>query len=352
VGSTIAAGAEVTVNLAFAPTTVGLFTDALTFTTTGGNVTIPVSGTATTAPHMSLSATVLPYGDVGIGGSRSLSFTVTNDGGGPLTITRSKLPSGAFSATTDIPEGTVIASGASVTGTVRFAPTALGPASANWELNSNDGTGLKTIVFNGTGVAPTLPALPFTSGWQLNGSASASGGDLTLTPNEPLRAGSAFWPTPVATDDLTVAFDATIDQGTGADGLTFVFADPAAGATATSLGAAGGGLGYSGIPGVAVTLDTYRGGSDPSANFVSIATAASGDNFTYAATSSAIPILQNSTRRVVLRYVGGVLQVSIDGVLYLTQPVLIAPNALLGWTAGTGGFSNRHLINNVTFAYG
>jgi hypothetical protein len=351
VGSTIGAGAEVTVSVAFAPTTIGLFTDELTLTTTGGNVTIPVSGTATSAPHMTLSATMLPYGDVPVGGTRSMSFIVGNDGGGPLTITRSKPPSGVFSATTDIPEGTVIAPGGSITGTVRFAPTALGAASATWDINGNDGSGARVITFTGNGVSASLPNVPAAGGWQLNGFASMSGSDLILTPNEFVRAGSAFWPTPISTDGLTIGFDATIDQGDGADGMTFTFGNPSAGAAPTSIGSAGGGLGYSGIPGVTVTLDTHQNGSDPNGNFVGIATSASGDTFNYAATNTTIPLLDNSTRRVVLRYSGGVLQVSIDGVVYLTQTVSVAPLSYVGWTAATGGLTNRHRVTNVSFSY-
>ena len=97
-----------------------------------------------------------------------------------------------------------------------------------------------------------------------------------------------------------MTFDETIDQGTGADGLTFTFANPALGAVPTSLGGPGGSLGYSGIPGVAVTFDTYQNGPDPSANFMGIATGAQGDILTYLATNTTIPTLLNATRRVVV----------------------------------------------------
>ena len=80
-----------------------------------------------------------------------------------------------FSATVNIPEGTTIPAGGSVTGTVRFAPTALGAVSAGWDINGNDGSGLKTITFTGTGVNTPLPNPPITgSGWQLNGSATVN----------------------------------------------------------------------------------------------------------------------------------------------------------------------------------
>ena len=51
---------------------------------------------------------------------------------------------------------------------------------------------------------------------------------------------------------MTIDFDATIDTGTGAEGLTLTLADPSAGATA--LGAGGAGEGFGGIKGIAVPL--------------------------------------------------------------------------------------------------
>jgi hypothetical protein len=350
-GSTLGPGQSIALNIVFAPTTTGVFTDAIQVQTTGGDIEIPVSGTATTAPHMTLSATVIPFGSVALGDASSMSFTVRNDGGAPLTITRSKPPAGVFSDTAHIPEGTTIPPGASVTGTVRFAPTAIGSASAIWDFNSDDGTGVKIVTFTGTGVVPTPPGPPAGGGWQLNGSASMNGSTLILTPAGNDQAGSAFWPTPVSANGLTISFDARIDQGTGADGMTLTFADPLAGATPTSLGTPGGGLGYSGIPGVAISFDTFRNGGDPSDNFVGIATTAFGDSLVFLATNSSIPPLQNATRRVVIRYTNGTLNVFIDGTLYLSQAVSISPWALVGWTAGTGGLTNRHSVSNVTFSY-
>src|ERR1039457_3624619 len=67
-------------------------------------------------------------------------------------------------------------------------------------------------------------------------------------------------------------FDALLENGTGADGLTFALLNAASGAP--GLGASGGGLGFSGNSGVAVALDTYQNSQNPSANFVGVATGA------------------------------------------------------------------------------
>jgi hypothetical protein len=235
-----------------------------------------------------------------------------------------------------------------VTGTVRFAPTVTGAQSAGWDITGNDGAGLRTITFSGTGIAPAPPVPPASGGWQLNGAAAMSGANLVLTPNVANQAGSAFWPSVVPTANFQVSFDVTIDQGSGADGMTFTFADPAA-AGPTALGPSGGGLGYSGIPGAAVTFDTYQNGLDPSSNFIGIATSGLGDDISYASTATSIPALRNTTRHVVLQYAGGVLSVTYAGAVVLSTPVTLPPNAYIGWTAGTGGSTDRHMVSNVTF---
>ena len=70
---------------------------------------------------------------------------------------------------------------------------------------------------------------------------------------------------------MTVEFDASIGGGTGADGMTFAIQNAAAtGASASKLGRRGGGLGFSGISGLAVALDEYKNSANPSNNFAGI----------------------------------------------------------------------------------
>ena len=80
-----------------------------------------------------------------------------------------------------------------------------------------------------------------------------------------------------------------------------MFADPSKGAAASSLGQEGGGLGWSTIPGVAVGLDTYQNGTDPSSNFIGVATGhdpANTSNLTWKATTSTIPDLRAAVRHI------------------------------------------------------
>ena len=160
-GDTLAAGAQITVNVDFAPTTTGSFSDQIDAQAGGaGGGTVGLTGSAATAGLLSISRLRVRYGQVGVGSSATASFTVRNDGGSSITITKSKPPVlGPFSATSTLDEGTLLTAGQSRTLTVRFTPTTLGKQSDGWVLNANDssGSGERTVRFIGNGVAPALP---------------------------------------------------------------------------------------------------------------------------------------------------------------------------------------------------
>ncbi|HEX4656335.1 MAG TPA: hypothetical protein VH307_03030, partial [Streptosporangiaceae bacterium] len=100
---------------------------------------------------------------------------------------------------------------------------------------------------------------PVSGGWQLNGTAqlnpAGSPPNLQLTAAANWKAGSAFWPTAVPGVGVSAAFDIFIGSGSGADGLTFTLADASV-TKPTALGVNGGGEGFSGIHGIAVSFDT------------------------------------------------------------------------------------------------
>ena len=114
---------------------------------------------------------------------------------------------------------------------------------------------------NPTGGQP-LPAIGAGS-WVFNGSAAIVGPDLVLTTATKNQLGSAIFSSAVPSAGLRATFTTQIGGGTGADGMTFALFD-AATVPAQSLGQGGGGLGFAGLAGVAVTFDTYRNGVDPS----------------------------------------------------------------------------------------
>ena len=151
VGSTIAAGSSVTVNVMFEPTAVGSFSGELGLETTGGNASVGLTGSAGLPGVLKITSEQNSFGEVEVGKTATRSFTVTNTGGTSITITKSKPPSGgAFAATTSLAEGSAIAPGESVTETVAFSPTTAGPASGVWLINGSDTSGLHEVSFSGT----------------------------------------------------------------------------------------------------------------------------------------------------------------------------------------------------------
>jgi hypothetical protein len=345
IGSTIAAGAAITVNLTFDPTQAGNFSGEIGMETTGGNKAVGLSGSGGAAGALQITNETNEFGPVTVGGTASKTFTVTNTGGSTVTITKSKPPSGgAFAAATTLSEGTTLAPGASATETVVFTPTGPGYASAVWVLNGNDAKGLHEVAFTGTG---TVPA-PGTA-WSHNGAATISAGVLRTTPATANQAGSGFFTMPLDSRHLVVQFDQMIEAGSGADGQTLTLAD-ATKATPASLGLAGGGLGFSGIPGIAVAFDTFKNAANPSNNFVGISdgAGASAGQLHWLATATAVPSLRSAIRHIKVETLNGTLTVWIDGTQVLSNAVAaLPPRVLLGFTGGTGGQTDIHRVEHV-----
>jgi hypothetical protein len=352
-GQTLAAGASITLGVTFAPTTTGQFTGSLTVASTGGAAQVEMSGTAGTPPAMTITPPTVDVGDTVLGTVATASFAVTNHGGSPLTITKSKPPvrDVGFTAQSELPEGSVIAPGATLTQRIEFQPTTAGRATDSWIITGDDGSGARTVTLRGNGVGSGLVPGPASGTWQQNGTAVLIGDRLELTPTSTRAvAGSAFSRTPVPSASLMVAFDATIADGNGADGMTVVFADPGRGATPAALGGAGAGLGFAGIPGVAVALDTFQGAGDPSGNFVGISSgpAGAGDGLAWVRTTTAVPALRPGTHRIVAQLTDGLLTVDVDGVPVLVDvPVTVPDHVLVGFTGANGWQTDRHTVSRV-----
>jgi iron transport multicopper oxidase len=159
VGAKIEPGHSVTITVTFEPSAAGTFNDEIGLETTGGNEAVGLSGSASPPGTLQITNETVEYGEVPVGSSELKSFTIKNTGGSAVPLTKSKPPiGGAFTATTSLPEGTTIEPGESVTETVKFAPTSLGPATGVWMLNGEkDTNGLQEVKFKGEGILP--PAL-------------------------------------------------------------------------------------------------------------------------------------------------------------------------------------------------
>jgi Legume lectin domain len=202
--------------------------------------------------------------------------------------------------------------------------------------------------------------------WMLNGSATTDGVALTLTPNAPFQAGSAFItnPLPINADTSLHAFFAfNISGGSGADGLTFTLQNDPSGVSA--LGAVGGAFGYAGsspdiagiTPSLAVEFDTIDAGDgDPDDNHVGIDQ--NGALVTSLVTASPPFVLRGGDRFAWVDYDGttNTLDVFLSTVaakpavpllsftFALDLNVQLGSQAFVGFTAGTGLLTDTHKI--------
>ncbi|HLI73756.1 MAG TPA: IPT/TIG domain-containing protein, partial [Acidimicrobiales bacterium] len=316
----------------------------VTVTTPGGKSAVNQPGdeftyTTPPAPTVSLvNPTTGPSGtSVTVSGTDFTGATTVDFGtGNPATFTVNS-------------NTTIQATVPSGTGTVDVTVTTNSGTSA---INSNDQFAY------GAGTPPTVIPSPVTGpGWQLNGTATvittASPPNLQLTPVATYQAGSAFYTTPVPGVGISAAFDAQIHGGTGADGLCLVLADASV-TKPTALGVNGGGEGFSGIKGIALSLDTYKNSVNPSNNFVGIATGAGpySASLHYVTTNSSIPALRTGTHHFVLTTFSSGLSVTMDGNPVLNYATTLPTNVLVGFTAGEGGLTDIHAVQNVSITAG
>lgn len=159
---TLNAGQSATFNAVFTPTVAGNSSGNLTVTSDASNptLTIPLSGTAVTQGQITPNPTSLSFGNVGIGGSKSLTETLTNSGGSSLTISAAAATGTGFTMS-GLALPLTLTAGQSTTFSVQFAPAGAGAASGNVTVTSNGSNPTLNIALTGTGVtAGTLSANP------------------------------------------------------------------------------------------------------------------------------------------------------------------------------------------------
>ncbi len=142
-----------TVTVGFAPTKAITYNSSITVVSTAGTLTLPLTGSGTARSKLVVTPRQIKFGVVPVGTTATMTFVVSNVGGSPLTITRSKPPIGGFgfAATSSLAEGTTIAAGQQVTETVTFTPTSKARVKDGWSLNADDGRGVINVSFSGSG---------------------------------------------------------------------------------------------------------------------------------------------------------------------------------------------------------
>jgi hypothetical protein len=355
VGTVVAPEQTVAVPVTFTPTTAASFSSTITVTGPNGTATVNLLGHSVVGnAQLSISPTSLSFGTVAVGGSATQTLTVSNTGNLNVTVTKAAPPALPFVVNTPLPEGQVLAPGDVVNIQVTFAPTAVGSFSSLYTISSDDGRGAHTISVTGAAVSPTGGTpLPTVGGgsWMFNGSAAMSGATLALNPLQNNQTGSAVFSSPIPSNGLQASFTATIGGGGGADGMTFALLDASANSP-QSIGVGGGGLGFSGLPGVAVALDTFKNANDPSYNFLGLSTSGTSDALTYLATATNIPNLRTGSHTVQVSVTGNTIDVSLDGTHELSATVNMPASVLAAFTGATGGVNDNHAVSNVAIASG
>ena len=200
-------------------------------------------------------------------------------------------------------------------------------------------------------------AAPLNPHWSVAGSAFLSnvGGttwaELTTDAGQ-YQAGALWWNAVYAFDAFDMSATFWIEaKATGADGMSFAWVP---GATYTTIGAAGAGVGVGGMQGYAVVIDTFQNTGEPAAPFLAVVNANTATPV--ALTRSTIPDVRdalNHRLRVQLT-AGGKVSVWVDGTNYLFEYPIPSYTPFFGhwgFTGGTGGATEAHWVTDVTMSF-
>jgi predicted lipoprotein with Yx(FWY)xxD motif len=352
-GTSIKPGGSVTVTVTFKPTAATGVTGSLSVTGSLGGTVASVSLAGTGAPGqgtLSASPASASFGPVPLGQQSAETVTISNTGNLPMTIRGFSAPTVPFGTPVPVPTGITLGAGDTAVLPVTFTPQSLGSVSAAYTLTASDGHNpvrKLAIPVTGTGTAAKSGVVVPSpgGGWTVNGSARLTGTTLRLTPAVNGKYGSAVYYQRLPSNGLHVTFTARMGGGSGADGLTFAMLD-AAKATTTSLGAGADKLGFGGLPGVAVALDTFPSQS------LGIATGQTKSALVYAAKTTKVPDLRSGTHVIGVTVTGTTIAVSIDGKPALAATVPMPPTVLAAFTGGTGGLNDDHDVSGVSIHSG
>jgi hypothetical protein len=179
-----------------------------------------------------------------------------------------------------------------------------------------------------------------------------SGGAIQLTPADFEQTGTAFFGTPVLTSGLSANFAVQMSGGTGGDGFTFALVDAAKGAP-TGVGASGAGLGFSGLPGLAVVGGTSWNSQLGHDNFLCVADGpGDGGQDVDCLAGAKVPGggWGTGAHSLGVTVAGGTVKVVLDGanlLSYSPAAGVLPASAYVGFTAATGATYNVQVVSGV-----
>jgi hypothetical protein len=185
--------------------------------------------------------------------------------------------------------------------------------------------------------------------WNLEGSAryDETGGWVELTDAVEWQAGTAFQTAAqVAGDDVVIAFSFFVGDRAGADGISLTALD--ADRMTGFVGGAGGGIGYAGLPGWSLEVDTFFNRYDPTeADHLSLHI--DGDALNPLAVAELPEVEDGAWHEMEVVARGERMTVTVDGNVYLdlSAPELVSFPAFVGFTGATGASYNAHRIDGL-----
>jgi hypothetical protein len=149
-GSTLAAGASVSVPITFAPTTTGDKAAQLVISSSTGNVTVPLTGSGVAgAAKLTITPTDLDFGSIPVGTSVTKSFDISNTGNLLLTLSKAAPPAPPFIVADPVSEGQQLSPGDTIRQSVSFSPTSVGSFAGSYQITGNDGAGPQKVTVHG-----------------------------------------------------------------------------------------------------------------------------------------------------------------------------------------------------------
>ena len=166
--ATLQPGQQLPVTVTFDPTTAGTDSGTLTITSDDPSgpaaVSLGGTGTATTTPQLTVSPTVVNFGNVPLNVASTQPVTLTSTGSAAVTINAATVSGAGFSvsgATFPV----TLNPNQSVTLQVQFDPTTADAATGQMTVTSNSTTGGTTqVTLNGTGTVAAAPQLMVSAG--------------------------------------------------------------------------------------------------------------------------------------------------------------------------------------------
>ena len=192
--------------------------------------------------------------------------------------------------------------------------------------------------------------------WTARGDAlELSGCKFQLTASSMGQHGEIVWPTLIATGNIQLSFTVEISNPSSppADGFAMVLGDPSLGATPSSTGASGQGMGARGIPGFVLGFDTYNNEGDPSVPYLGVGRGEDALwenpwlNVNTNISALAAPG-QTISHDYTVSIVQGTMTVTMDGSQVFSGNVTVPPVAYLYVTASTGGSWEKTVIGNLS----